>query len=217
MSTWYVYRHIRLDTNQPFYIGIGCKKNYARAFDFIKRSNYWLNIYNKSNIRVDIIYDDLSKEAASLKEQEFIKLYGRRDLNKGALCNLTDGGDGIWNCIRSEETKKKLREQKLGSKNHRYGTKESQSTKEKRRTALSGQKRSAFTKQKQSLSSIKSGQAKLTKVMIKDSMQTIGVYHSMSEACRAVELEPSKWSSKASLVARGLRSSVKGYVFKYLT
>jgi hypothetical protein len=29
----YVYRHIRLDKNQPFYIGIGRTENYARAFN----------------------------------------------------------------------------------------------------------------------------------------------------------------------------------------
>jgi hypothetical protein len=31
-NNWYVYRHIRLDKNEPFYIGIKNKKNYARAY-----------------------------------------------------------------------------------------------------------------------------------------------------------------------------------------
>lgn len=42
----YVYRHIRLDKNQPFYIGIGVDEggNYKRAYNFIKRNNYWKNV-----------------------------------------------------------------------------------------------------------------------------------------------------------------------------
>ena len=41
----YVYRHIRLDTNQPFYIGIGSDKNYFRANQKTssKRNSYWVN------------------------------------------------------------------------------------------------------------------------------------------------------------------------------
>jgi hypothetical protein len=30
----YVYRHIRLDKNEPFYIGIGSDSSFARANDF---------------------------------------------------------------------------------------------------------------------------------------------------------------------------------------
>ena len=111
INNWYVYRHIRLDKNIPFYIGIGNKKFFYRAFefDFKKRNKIWSNIYKKTNIKVEIVFDNLSKEEAKIKEQEFIKLYGRLDLKTGTLCNLTDGGDGIWNCKRSEETKLKLR------------------------------------------------------------------------------------------------------------
>lgn len=41
MNNWYVYRHIRLDKNEPFYIDIGCKKQYARAYetDSVKRNH----------------------------------------------------------------------------------------------------------------------------------------------------------------------------------
>jgi hypothetical protein len=34
----YVYRHIRLDKNEPFYIGVGSDSNYSRAFT--KRSSH---------------------------------------------------------------------------------------------------------------------------------------------------------------------------------
>ena len=113
-NNWYVYQHIRLDKKEPFYIGIGNKKNYLRAFEFSKdkRNEMWWKIYNKTTIKVEIVYMNLSKQDASIKEQELIKKYGRKNLNEGSLCNMTDGGDGIWNCKRSEETKKR---QSLGA------------------------------------------------------------------------------------------------------
>ena len=47
----YVYRHIRLDKNEPFYIGISATDdNYARAFDRSHkhiRNKLWQNITNK--------------------------------------------------------------------------------------------------------------------------------------------------------------------------
>lgn len=110
-NNWYVYRHIRLDKNEPFYIGIGNKKNYARAYQIKpdRRNAIWNKIFSKTDVEVEIILDNLTKSQASEKEKEFIQLYGRKDLNSGCLCNMTDGGDGIWNCLRSDETKNKLR------------------------------------------------------------------------------------------------------------
>lgn len=43
------------------------------------------------------------------REQEFIKMYGRKDLNTGTLCNMTDGGDGMNQ--PSEEGRKRMSEQ----------------------------------------------------------------------------------------------------------
>jgi hypothetical protein len=125
-NNWYLYKHIRLDKNEVFYIGIGNKNNFARAFEFRKdkRNDIWWKIYCKTEISVEISFENLTKVEASMKEQELIKNYGRMDLNEGNLCNLTDGGDGIWNCIRSEKTKKLLSEQKIGSKNPQFGKKQ---------------------------------------------------------------------------------------------
>ena len=82
-----------------------------------------------------------------------IKKYGRKNLNEGSLCNMTDGGDGIWNCKRSEETKKKLSEQKKGDKNPQYGKTPSKETLIKRSLSLSGLKRSDVAKKRQSINS----------------------------------------------------------------
>ena len=213
-NNWYVYRHIRLDKNEPFYIGIGNKKNYARAYQIKpnRRNEIWRKIFDKTEIEVEIILEGLTKNQSSEKEQEFIRLYGRKDLGTGTLCNMTDGGDGIWNCIRSNETKDKLRQQKLGDKNPMFGKTQTEETRLKRRNSLLGQTRSEEVKKKQSLSSIKSGQAKSVDVFRFDNNDYIGRFHSISEACRTLGFHHA--NSKACLVANGKRKQTHGYVFK---
>jgi hypothetical protein len=116
---YYIYRHIRLDTNEVFYIGQAVKKNikhrafkseYGRAFKKSKtcRSVYWYRIVNKCEYKVEIIADNLTFEEANYKEIEFISLYGRRDLGLGTLVNLTDGGEGCQGFKMSNEQKEKI-------------------------------------------------------------------------------------------------------------
>jgi hypothetical protein len=101
----YLYRHIRLDTNEPFYIGIGSDDTYKRANNKKGRSYSWKDIAYKYLYKIDIILDNLTWEEACEKEKEFIKLYGRKDLNLGTLVNFTDGGEGQNNRKDSIETK----------------------------------------------------------------------------------------------------------------
>lgn len=101
-----VYRHIRLDTRIPFYIGIG--KNINRAYSLKGRNKYWNSIVNKHGYEVQILFEDLTWEEAKEKEKEFIILYGRYNVNKGLLCNLTDGGDGSLGYIPSQEALLKI-------------------------------------------------------------------------------------------------------------
>lgn len=100
-----VYRHIRLDKNVPFYIGIG--KSVKRAYSKDRRSVYWNRIVTKSVYRVDIVFDDVDMDFAKQKEKELIALYGRFDLGLGTLCNLTDGGEGTVGFVFTEEERKK--------------------------------------------------------------------------------------------------------------
>lgn len=95
----YVYRHIRLDKNVPFYIGIcrnGKDTNFARAYscNSYHRNKIWFRIYSKTKIEVEILFDDVSEEFAKAKEIEFISLY-KRIIDGGTLANLTLGGDGV--------------------------------------------------------------------------------------------------------------------------
>jgi hypothetical protein len=115
----YVYRHIRLDKNEPFYIGIsGRKDNYKRAYSIRDRNIYWERIVAKTKYEVQIILDDLTWDEVCEKEKEFILLYGRRDLGKGILVNLTDGGGGTMNDKMSEEISIKMSKAQLGNKKY---------------------------------------------------------------------------------------------------
>lgn len=100
---YYVYRHIRLDTQEPFYVGIGTKppdkkikgyrSEYSRAFEKTKRSRFWKNITSKTDFKVEILFESQDKDLVNAKEQEFIVLYGRRCLGEGSLVNFSKGGN----------------------------------------------------------------------------------------------------------------------------
>lgn len=86
-----VYRHIRLDKNEPFYIGIG--RNLRRAYRTDDRNDIWNKIVAKTKYDVEILFDDLTWEDACEKEKEFISIY-RRIKDGGILANITFGGEG---------------------------------------------------------------------------------------------------------------------------
>ena len=116
----YLYRHIRVDKNEPFYIGIGTKnkkqQEYHRANSKYKRNNFWKNIVNQTEYEVEILLESDNHDFIKQKEIEFIALYGRRDLGKGTLCNLTDGGEGVIGLIQSQESIDKRRKKLKGRK-----------------------------------------------------------------------------------------------------
>lgn len=124
----FLYRHIRKDLNEPFYIGIGTKPlkyngirtEYKRAYDISpkKRSVFWTKVFIKSNenIEVHILFESTDYNLIKQKEQEFIALCGRKDTKKGCLVNLTEGGEGVLGKIVSEKTRKLISEKNIGRK-----------------------------------------------------------------------------------------------------
>lgn len=101
-NIYYLYKHISLDSNEIFYIGVGVKRKfysntfeskYERAHNCNGRSSFWKNYVNKHGRKVEIIFEIDDRDLILNKEKEFIKLYGRRDLCLGRLVNLTDGGE----------------------------------------------------------------------------------------------------------------------------
>ena len=98
-----VYQHIRKDTNEIFYVGIG--KNKKRATAKTSRNYWWHNIVSKYGYTVEIIHDGLTEDAAKQYETYYIKKLGRKDLGLGELVNLTDGGEGRKNYIFTDNSR----------------------------------------------------------------------------------------------------------------
>lgn len=101
-----VYTHVRLDTNEVFYVGIST--NNTRPHNKSQRNKLWKGIVSRTKYIVNILYENLSWEEACQKEIDLIKKYGRIDKNTGTLCNLTDGGEGTLNHNHKQETKYKI-------------------------------------------------------------------------------------------------------------
>lgn len=103
MNNYYVYLYWRLDTNEPFYVGMG---HGGRWRNLSKRNNHFKNTMNKCNITVEIIKDNLTEEQAHGIEiwliNELVFEYGfsidipnNRSREKGFhLVNMTWGGEG---------------------------------------------------------------------------------------------------------------------------
>ena len=160
-----LYLHIKPESKEVFYVGIGTSK---RPHKKSGRSRWWRGVVNKYGYEVIILADDLSWKDACEKEIYLIDYYGRIDLGKGTLVNLTDGGDGSKGQIISAETRAKqsaaLKGRKLsaetrakigaakkGNKNC-LGKKPSKETKAKISAALKGQIISSETRAKMSAS-----------------------------------------------------------------
>lgn len=163
----YVYRHIRLDKNEPFYIGIGSDIKYHRAGEKTRRNNIWKKIVDKTEYEIEILIDGITYEQAKKKEIEFIQLYGRIIDGSGILSNLTTGGEGAKGHIVTQETIDKIRNAQIGrkfTKEHidkiriaRIGCKMPKRTKEhqeKLANALKGKPRNEQTKLKLSLANM---------------------------------------------------------------
>ena len=154
-----IYRHIRLDTNKVFYIGIGSIK---RAYKKTQRTKYWNNITNKTNYEIQILKSDLSWKDACELEKILIAYYGRKDINTGILCNMTDGGEGAVGVVKSNEYLKYL-------SNRMKGFKHSEETKLK----ISKSKKGYIPTEKQILETIKSNTGKITSDVTKNKLSII--------------------------------------------
>lgn len=104
----YIYRHIRLDKNKVFYVGISNDKTYVRPYKKDGRNSIWNHIVNKTTYEVEIILDNLTWEEAKIKEIEFITLYGKLQNHTGTLANITDGGGGTPGWVMPSELKSRL-------------------------------------------------------------------------------------------------------------
>jgi len=110
---YYVYLHIRINNNQPFYVGKGKGNRYK---DKNHRNYYWNNIVKKDGFIPLILHDNLSEEKAIEMEKYYISKFGRKDLGLGPLVNLTDGGEGVSNKVITDNFRKKCSDRMKGNK-----------------------------------------------------------------------------------------------------
>lgn len=120
---FYLYRHIRLDKNVPFYIGKGtCNTTkscesllHKRAYQRDGRNDHWNKIVAKTDYDIEILFESENESDILKKEFEFINLY-RTVKDGGTLCNMNYGDEnGIVTKI-SDEQKRLLSIKKTGVK-----------------------------------------------------------------------------------------------------
>jgi len=100
---YYIYQHLKADTNDVFYIGKG-KGNRLKSKK--GRNIYWHRVVDKHGFVPKIIADNLDEELAFLCEVEAIDLYRRLGIQ---LVNATDGGEGASGYKHTEEHREKLK------------------------------------------------------------------------------------------------------------
>ena len=98
MNEYYVYEWIRLDTNEPFYVGKG-KGN--RCYKLTRENNkHFNNIVKSISVAVNILINNLEEYEAFQYECYYIWYY--RDVIGYNLCNISDGGENPPTLIGSE-------------------------------------------------------------------------------------------------------------------
>ena len=126
MNDYYVYIYYRLDTNEPFYVGMGHNNRWKVLYN---RNGYFKNITNKHPTICDIVMDNLTEEQAHGIEcwliNELVFEYGysidipnNRSNEKGChLVNMTWGGEGTSGCNpyenKTEEEMKEMKNKRL--------------------------------------------------------------------------------------------------------
>ena len=123
---FYVYEHIRNDTNSIFYVGKG-KAN--RAYTARNRNEHWHNVVNKAQgFTVKFVVKDVDEELAYFAEEEKIDQLKRLGIK---LANINVGGAGVgsgdkhpmWGKVHPQKGIKrpKVAIKVSGEKNGMYG------------------------------------------------------------------------------------------------
>ena len=171
-----VYIHRKKDIQDPFlnvfYVGIS--KNYRRPTIKYKRNSMWNRIVKKHGYQIEITHENISWEEACSIERYLISFYGRHDLKLGYLSNMTDGGDGAVNFIRSEKLNKEHSLRMSGENNPMYG----KSAQTGRKGFFTGGKHSEETKKRISETLLKNKfkHSEETKKIISDKLKGRKLY-----------------------------------------
>jgi hypothetical protein len=112
-TKYYVYAHYKPGSDTPFYIGKGFGNRKNEKFGHTK---WWHNVVKKHGYEIRMVAEHLTEEQALWLEVHQIAAWGRADLGKGPLVNLTNGGEGSSGVIMSEENRQKLSKRQKGKK-----------------------------------------------------------------------------------------------------
>lgn len=161
--------------------------------------------YGEENFTLEIIdfadtYDELKE-----KEKFYIKQFDSKNRDKGY--NLTEGGDGTFGKMHSEETKEKIRQKAIGRK-------ASEETKQKMSEMRKGRPVSELTKQKTAERNALRAKAVL---QFDVEMNFIAEYPSISDAARATGLNRATIQKQLHGVSKlGKRGShLIKYIWRY--
>lgn len=214
----YVYRHIRLDKNEPFYIGAGKGKRARKGIVIgrkgsTQRSKAWNDIVAHTDFEVEIIMDNLTIEEAYEKEKEFIALYGRADKGLGPLCNQTDGGAGAKGNIKSEKTRRQM---SVSIKKAMANVVQSEQQKEAvRQNLLKAQKNPEFVKKR--IEGIRRSAhkiaAKLSKKVVQLTME--GEVIKVWDSGHQIQRETEFCRTAVASCCKGVYKQYKGYKWQY--
>jgi hypothetical protein len=138
MKEYYTYAYLRED-GTPYYIGKG--KN-GRAYVKNRRTKP-----PKDRNRIIFLKKNLSEDEALKHEKYMIDVLGRKDLGTGILHNRTDGGEGTFRRVISDEEREKMRQREIGNKRS-LGLIHTEETKQKISAANKGRRLSEEQKEK---------------------------------------------------------------------
>ena len=204
---WCVYKH--QTPSGKVYIGITSQKAENRwgHGNGYRRNNYFYSAIKKygwENITHEVLFEDLDKQSAELKEVELIALYKSNDKRYGY--NLTSGGEsgthpneearrrlseahiGVSNGPCSEERKRRISQANMGKKKPHIGVPRSEGCK----------KKISATHSKAVLQFTKSG-------------EFVAEYKSGAEASKATGIS----ATDISHVCKAKRKTAGGYVWKH--
>ena len=135
---FYVYEHVRKDTNEIFYVGKGKGRRATAGWN---RNKHWTNIVNKTGgFTVKFLAKDSDEELAFLAEIERIDQLKRLGVK---LCNIAPGGEcntmkgekhPLYGKHHSAETRAKIGKaasERIGDKNAFFGKTHTEESKAK--------------------------------------------------------------------------------------
>jgi hypothetical protein len=209
---WYVYILIDTRNNQPFYVGKGNKRRLKATSNINSGSNPLKKKFLKELKQVGlepelkIVGEHIKENDALSQEKQLIEEYGRIIKGTGILTNFADGGEqGSTGHRFSDETKKLWSSQ-------RTGVKQSIEHINNRAIQLKGKVRSAESKRKYILASIRRTNPELKVEIILElekSAYTHGMYSEIAKKLKCHHELISRIHNEIELYKEALNDWIK--------